>query len=389
MNAAKPHLDSKSLPEREVTSRVKSIASSFVEPRILSNDASLIENGLDSLGAMALASRLSKEFGIHLPSTLLFNYPSIQDISGYLRSFSETKRTPSSTNDLERTLKLNLSVKMDSIAVIGMSCRFPNDINTLDDMWSMQIRKAILPNVIPPSRWDSDAAIADMHPCSDKYQSIRFGSLLSSAVMESFCSDLFNFSSFEAEVMDPAQRLAIEVGYEALVDAGLTAEGLSTSEMGVFVGALGLTPSSHLPCNAMPNTSSVYDATRAALSVVAGRISFELGLQGPCFTIDSACSSSLVALHSAWQSLLLGECKAALVVGVNILSSTLSIPFATAGMLSPSGHCYTFDERADGYCRAEGCGAIVLQKLTSVNSEKRVGILNSNWVCRSTRWEES
>ena len=354
-------------------SAVRSIASSFIGPNLLNDDISLMECGLDSMGAMELASRLSREFDLNLPSVLVFNYPSIREISSYILSICKPAQVHSSSNTLLDSQSATSIKVMYSTAVTGMSCRFPNDVNTLDNMWKVLRTGEIMPNEVPLFRWDSEALIANMdHYNSSACDSIRFGSVLSGDVIESFNNDLFKISSAEAAAMDPGQRLALEVGYEALNDAGLINEAHSTIEIGVFIGALGLMSSSDIHCSGNQNaTSSVYDATRAALSVTAGRISFVLGLQGPCFTIDSACSSSLVALHAARQSLHRGECKAALVIGVNILSPALSIPFAFAGMLSPNGHCFTFDERADGYCRAEGCGALVLQKHSSVIEEKK------------------
>jgi acyl transferase domain-containing protein len=128
----------------------------------------------------------------------------------------------------------------------------------------------------------------------------------------------------------------------------------------VFVGAAGGLSDDRLLVSGGP---SVYDATGKALSVAAGRISYTLGLQGPATTTDTACSSSLVALHSARRSLQSGDCNVAVVAGINILAPGASVAFAVAGMTSSDGKCHTFDEAANGYCRGEGCGAVVLKRM--------------------------
>ena len=155
--------------------------------------------------------------------------------------------------------------------------------------------------------------------------------------------------------MVASQKLLLTVAREAIEDAGLDLYDNENRNIGVFVA------SSHLVDKSGGfKAVSVHDATGSALSVAAGRISFTFGFTGPCVTIDTACSSSLVALNAAQKSLQNGECEIALVLGVNILSDEVSVPFAYARLLSPTGKCHTFDESADGYCRGEGCGALLL-----------------------------
>eukprot|EP01031_Cornospumella_fuschlensis_P021962 gene21962-26919_t len=191
----------------------------------------------------------------------------------------------------------------------------------------------------------------------------------SDEVLETFHAQDFNISQAEAESMDVVQRLLLEVSYDAFLDAGYEKAELDGKRVGVFVAASGSTEGAYSQMGspekdynstapsaataAVTPSSSVYQTTGYALSVAAGRISFVFGLQGPCMTIDTACSSSLVALHTARRALEHDECELALVVGVNVLHMEATIGCALAGMLSPDGKCHTFDESANGYCRAE------------------------------------
>ena len=157
--------------------------------------------------------------------------------------------------------------------------------------------------------------------------------------------------------MPPTAMLVLETTYGTLSDSSSNSRAkLNNSPIGFFLGAgaiVGLEESIHVGAKA----SSVYSATSGALSVLSGRLSYTLGLTGPCMTTDTACSATLVAAHQAVSALKLGESPAAAVAGVGMLTVAVSAAFSAAGMLSALGRCHTFDRRADGYCRGEGCGA--------------------------------
>ena len=160
--------------------------------------------------------------------------------------------------------------------------------------------------------------------------------------------------------MDPQQRLLLEKGYEALHDASLDRTTLGGSGTGVFVGKSNVDFFHVLA--ASPMAGSVYEATCAGLSVASGRVSFILGLHGPCAAVDTACSAGLVAGHAGLRSLQLNECNTSLVAAVALnLMPRMGASFAVAGMTSPRGRCHTFDARADGYVRGEACGSFVLR----------------------------
>ena len=178
-----------------------------------------------------------------------------------------------------------------------------------------------------------------------------------------FDPQLFNISSREAARIDPQQRLLLEVAWEALERAGQAPDRLGGSRTGVFVG-ISSSDYSRIQLT-RPDLVDAFAATGNALSIAANRISYTLDLRGPSLAIDTACSSSLMAVHAACRSLLAGECDMALAGGVNVLlSPELTMTFSHARMMAADGRCKTFDERADGYVRGEGCGVVVLKRLS-------------------------
>jgi len=255
------------------------------------------------------------------------------------------------------------SAKTEPIALIGIGCRFPGGVEGPDDFWRLLDagREAI--GEVPPDRWDIDAVY---HPDKDAPGKMysRAGHFLDR--IDQFDPQFFSISPREAANLDPQQRLLLEVAWEALENAGLAPETLYNTQTAVAVG---------ISCFdfALRRLSSP-DAYRAidsylssgtSLSVAAGRISHALGIQGPCFSVDTLCSSSLVAVHQACQALRAGECDLALAGGVNVLTSpAASINFCRARMLSEDGRCKTFDDAADGYGRGEGCAIVVLKRLS-------------------------
>ena len=167
--------------------------------------------------------------------------------------------------------------------------------------------------------------------------------------------------------MDPQQRLLLEATWEALENAGIPATSLQGSRTGVFVGIAGADYHRHVLADRSADTHA---STGTLASVAAGRISYVLGLNGPAVSLDTACSSSLVAVHLAARSLRAGESDVAIAGGVSLmLSPELTVNFCRAGMLSRDGRCRTFDASADGYVRSEGCGVVVLKRLSDAQRD--------------------
>ena len=171
--------------------------------------------------------------------------------------------------------------------------------------------------------------------------------------------------------MDPQQRLMLETAWEGLERAGYAPSALRGSRSGIFVG-VAANEYSHLLSADSVETIGAHFITGNALNAIPGRVAFVLGLEGPAVAVDTACSSSLVAVHQACQALRSGDCDLALAGGVNVLLSPVSIIAASrARMLSPGGRCRTFDAAADGYVRSEGCGILVLKRLSDASARGR------------------
>lgn len=207
--------------------------------------------------------------------------------------------------------------------------------------------------------------------------SATYGSFLSRGVFSSDAT-VFGISRTESRGFDPTVMLILGSSYAVFRDAASSSScraELANAPIGFFLGAGGSISSQNgSPGGASTeHTLSVYSATATTLSVLSGRVSYTLGLTGPCFTVDTACSSSLVAAHSGVSALKLGECLRSEATGVGMLTVVVSVAFSAAGMLSGLGRCHTFDRRADGYCRGEGCGAF----LFSCDSEDDVTISGS------------
>ncbi|MCW7538530.1 SDR family NAD(P)-dependent oxidoreductase [Aquabacterium sp. A7-Y] len=252
----------------------------------------------------------------------------------------------------------------EPIAIIGVGCRFPGGVANTADYWDLlrHARSGIAD--MQHERWNMSAWFDPDPETGGKIHTRSLGLL---DQVDRFDADFFAISPREAESMDPQQRLLLEVAWEAIERSGHACAELNGRAVGVFVGMMN---KDYLHLNAPdiigPDARhSPYYASGEAFSIAAGRLAYVLGVHGPCLTLDTACSSSLVSVHLACQSLLKGECELALAGGSSlILSPEASIVSSNARMLSPTGQCWTFDERADGYVRGEGCALVVLKRLS-------------------------
>jgi len=248
--------------------------------------------------------------------------------------------------------------KHEPIAVIGLSCRFPG-ADSPEAYWEVLRDGRETLREVPPERWDLNAYY-DPDPDAPGKMYVRLGGFLER--LDEFDAAFFGISPREAQSMDPQQRLVLTVAWEALERAGQTPAQLSESATGVFIGA---TTTDYAQRLLLGEHLDMYFGSGNALNALAGRVAYTLGLQGPCFTVDSACSSSLTATHLACQSLRARECRLALAGGVNVtLSPEITAALCRARFFAADGRCKTFDEAADGYVRGEGCGVIVLKRLS-------------------------
>jgi acyl transferase domain-containing protein/NADP-dependent 3-hydroxy acid dehydrogenase YdfG len=250
----------------------------------------------------------------------------------------------------------------EAIAIVGAACRFPGEASDLDAFWRLLRSGTDAVVRVPTERWDADA-LFDEDPTAAGKISSRWGGFISN--VGRFDADFFGISPREAVEMDPQQRILLEVAFDALDHAGMTREAITGGKMGVFVGVHGHASDYLLLQNENLEELDSFSGTGAAHNLLAGRLSYTLDTHGPAVVIDTACSSSLVAVHLAVQSLRLGESTSALVGGVNlILTPNFTIAASRMHMLAPDGRCKAFDVRADGFVRSEGCGAVVLKKLS-------------------------
>jgi acyl transferase domain-containing protein len=260
--------------------------------------------------------------------------------------------------DLRKRLAGFQAAGSEAIAVIGMACRFPGEARDVGGYWTMVAAGRSATRPIPPDR--------ARHMAAD---GLRPVALLDD--IESFDAAFFDISPREAVQMDPQQRLFLEVAWEALEDAGQTRSDLGGSPTGVFVGVHNHSSGYLELQTAEASSLNQYSGTGSGHDVIAGRLAYVLDLRGPSIVINTACSSSLVAVHIACQSLLSRDCRTAVAGGVNlILGSVQSRIAGLAGMLAADGQCKTFDARADGYGRGEGCGVVVLKRLSDAVSDR-------------------
>ncbi|MEU0373252.1 beta-ketoacyl synthase N-terminal-like domain-containing protein [Streptomyces sp. NPDC006283] len=246
----------------------------------------------------------------------------------------------------------------EAVAVVGIGCRLPGGIDTPDAYWTFLLEGREAVGDLPEGRWDGYAG----RPGAGRAlrSAPRRGAFLADAA--GFDAAFFGITPREAELMDPQQRLTLEVGWEALEDAGIAPHTLAGSDAGVFMGA-GSDDYGRQMLEDLPAIEA-WSGIGASLCAIANRLSYVLDLRGPSLVVDTACSSSLAALHLACQSLRMRECTHALAGGVHLVAAPgLSLVLDAAGATSPDGRSKSFDAAADGYGRGEGVGVLVLKRL--------------------------
>jgi acyl transferase domain-containing protein len=254
----------------------------------------------------------------------------------------------------------------EPIAIVGMGCRFPGGADSPQAYWDLLQAGMDAISEFPSERIVQGETIGAFHR-DDSGQQRWYGGFLKHVDM--FDLQFFGISPREAITMDPQQRLVLEVSWEALEHAGIPSDQLIGSMTGVFLG-ISANDYSQIIRGSGHGRLDAYVATGGSLNVASGRVAFTLGLQGPCVAVDTACSSSLVAIHLAVQSLRNNDCTMALAGGVNmVLLPDGFVAFSNWGMMAPDGHCKTFDARADGFVRSEGCGMIVLKRLSDAQAD--------------------
>jgi len=263
--------------------------------------------------------------------------------------------------ELQSKLEEKERERAEPIAIIGIGCRMPGSGAGPQAFWNLLADGRDAISETPIERWDA-SAYYDPNPDAPGRMSTKLGAYLSN--IDLFDAPFFSIARREAVSMDPQQRLLLEVCWEALENAGHSPRKLSGTATGVFLGICSTDYHDMLLARG-DEAIDAYVASGVAPSIAAGRISYTLGLQGPSMSVDTACSASLVAVHLACQSLRLRESRMALAGGVNLtLTPETTIALSKAHMMAPDGRCKAFDSRADGFVRGEGCGIVVLKRLS-------------------------
>jgi acyl transferase domain-containing protein/thioesterase domain-containing protein/acyl carrier protein len=255
----------------------------------------------------------------------------------------------------------------EPLAIIGIGCRFPGGADSPEAFWKMLCAGTDAISEIPPDRWNI-AAYYDPVPGRAGKSISKWGGFIGN--MDRFDPGFFGISAREANCIDPQQRLLLEATWEAFEDGGQTLEKIRGSRTGVFTGISTTDYATLQNAAGGRNEADVYSATGSTFSIAANRISYCFDLRGPSMAIDTACSSALTACHVACHSLWRGDCKMAVVAGVNaLLNQDTFIAFSRMSMLSPDGRCKAFDASANGFVRAEGVGAVILKPLSAAQAD--------------------
>lgn len=328
--------------------------------RVSSNEVSLDvpirDLGLKSIDVLAIPGDLGDRFGFCIPDLAVWDNPSANDLIDSLLNQRSADSLRESHGHADRNTQGRGSIN-EPVAVIGVGYRFPGDIDGPERLWDFLTEKKCAITAYPDRGFTNAGTFAES------------GGFLKDVA--GFDNRFFDIPPDEALRMDPQQRLLLEVSWEALEHAGIIPESLRLSRTGVFVG-VSSTDYVRLVSASAQQKSTIWDNTGGSSSIIANRISYFLDIQGPSIVIDTACSSSLVAVHLACRSLSTWDCDIALVGGTNVLISPEPWGgFREAGILSQTGCCHAFDKSADGMVRGEGCGVIVLQRLSDARLEGR------------------
>ncbi|MBP2000176.1 polyketide synthase PksN [Paenibacillus shirakamiensis] len=323
-------------------------------------DHPLMEMGLDSADLLELNERISHEYNVLLEPAFFFRYNTAQRIIQFLEkhlqapeAVEETKKEQEKDATQSIVAESLASQSHQDIAIVSASCRLPGDVHQLEQLWDILLGERSTVTTLPKDRWEWPAHI----DVEGTHQGIDKGSFLRD--IASFDPQFFRISPKEAELMDPQQRILLELVWECIERAGYSAKDLRGSRTGVYIGASGSDYQKVL------EKHQAFYGAGGSMAAIPNRISYFFDFRGPSLQIDTACSSSLVAIHQAVHALKNNECDQALVGGIHLMCDPYnSIAYYQAGMLSEEGTCRTFDSGASGYVRGEGAGVILLKPLT-------------------------
>ncbi|NOU16649.1 MAG: SDR family NAD(P)-dependent oxidoreductase [Bacteroidales bacterium] len=397
-------------PETENLSKISSTLKGFLSDELqmqvseIDEDKQFVDMGLDSIAGVSWVRKINEKYKTSIEATKVYNYPTISQFSNYVKSeIDKIRKTDDSFQKLivtDEKIKIAKPVtsqqiltngkklvsfkktrlkehqkqpfesqpeplsfyQSQSIAVIGVSGQFPQAKN-LDEFWQNISQGKNCISEVSQKRWNLSEYYSQGAVLPGKTNCKWMGFL---EEYDLFDPLFFNISPIEAESMDPQQRLFLQTSWHSIEDAGYNPKHLSGSKCGVFVGC----SSNGYHQQSQKHQWSAQNLIGGATSILAARISYFLNLQGPCLSIDTACSSSLVALASACDSLVSGSSDLALAGGVYVMAGpSMHVMTSQAGMLSPDGKCYTFDQRANGFVPGEAVGVVMLKRLVDAERD--------------------
>lgn len=378
-----------------------------LEVEEIEDESQFVDLGLDSITGVAWIRNINKAYGTELEATKVYSYPTLGKMAKLVVEEAEKAGSIVSTTQSEpvQTPVAPVATQADSvaapamqpvvlsgypfsetalvslreaggvrvatralantdtaIAIIGMAGKFPK-AEDVDQFWDNIANARNCISEIPADRWSLDVYFQPGDPVPKKTNSKWLGCLES---YDQFDPLFFTIAPTEAEQMDPQQRVFLETCWNTIENAGYSAQTLSGSRCGVFVGC---STGDYLLLSREQQISSA-GFTGGAISILAARISYIMNLQGPCVSIDTACSSSLVAMANACDSLITDGSDLAIAGGVYVSSGPdMHVKTSQSGMLSADGRCYTFDNRANGFVPGEGVGAVLLKRLADAERD--------------------
>ena len=324
------------------------------------NDSTpMVELGLSSRDAVAMASDIEDLTGVTLTATVAFRHPTIESLATVI-----VEGEPE-IEDTGEDIDWSRDVDKDDIAIVGLSTRFPGDMNTPEETWQALLEGRDAITDLPEGRWEE---FLDEPRIAERVAKARTrGGYLKD--IKGFDAEFFALSKMEADNIDPQQRMALELTWEALENARIPASALRGQSVGVYIGSS--TNDYSFLAMSDPSIAHPYAITGTASSIIANRVSYFYDFRGPSVAVDTACSSSLVAAHQGVQALRAREADVVLAGGVNALITPLvTVGFdEVGGVLASDGRIKSFSQDADGYARSEGGGMLVLKRVADARRD--------------------
>lgn len=361
--------------EKELLTRLKNEVFSYVlniESDMLEDTKSFGELGFDSIKYIKASKKIEEVFTIQFAPVMLFKHRTIEKLTKYLSTqVNIAEVTDKQEIKVEKVShqKVNIEAEDTEIAVIGISCNFPGESNNPELFWKNIVGGT---NCISSISENRSQVIEDYKSLYGNASDLapKWGGFIKG--VDQFDARFFGISPLEAESMDPQQRKVLELTWKVIEDGGYDPASLADSDTGLFIGVHSNDYAELILKR--PDLIDIYGAyvdSGLHMSMISHRASRWFNFHGPSEVINTACSSSLVSIHRAIESINKNECTLAIAGGINlILSSRTYIASHKAGMLSKDGHCKTFDDKADGFVRSEGYGAVLLKPYKQALKDK-------------------